>query len=123
MHRDQDYQSTRRYHHWCGFLPRHPITKPHLHVFFVASGDYRQILLVGTRTSNPKGNTLHRYMQRKSLDCHFTGEPTLWLSDPLKPAGHAGLRNLQDNKRQLRSSAVSMLLNIPDLNPDPPLSP
>lgn len=38
----------------------------------------------GCRVNNPKGNALFRSIQRRGIDCHSSGEPTYWPTDPLK---------------------------------------
>jgi len=120
------------------FPPRHAITETHLHEFFeslgprfIAAGDFNaKHSWWGSRTNNPKGKTLHKYLMRKNLDCHSTGEPTHWPSDPSKPPdlldiaickgiGRAKLVCTTYDRLVSDHSAVNLLLNIPVLRKTP----
>lgn len=114
--------------------PRHSITETHLQDFFesfgprfIAAGDFNaKHSWWGSRSINPKGRTLHRFLQSRRLDCHSSGEPTHWPSNPSllpdlldfaisKGIGQDRLTCSNYNKLISDHSAIKMLLNIPVL--------
>jgi len=120
------------------FPPRYRITASHLSEFFehfgprfIAAGDYNaKHSWWGSRANNPKGKTLFGYLQRHRLDCHSTGEPTHWPTNPLKTPdlldfavskgiGHAKISCTTNADLLSDHCAINVLINTPVLRKTP----
>lgn len=106
------------------FLPRYRITGRHLNELFehlrprfIAAEDFNaKHSWSGSRANNPKGKAIFEYLQRNSLDCHCTGEPTRLTTDPLKTPNLSVLKGIGHAKI---SCTINVLLNTPVLRKVP----